>query len=447
MLPNKGQRKRCSSWMGDLNLCKGCNQLRIAGDPTAVRNKDSVFKQISHEAGVCASSESQTSDRLKESVCEKDQEKLLLQPLLAYILFSMQAGTVEKIKCVILRQFTEKQVLEAKDALWDHCGSDVIGEKRRRNTTTSRSDAEANLVDIINALIKLDKMDKLPCVVIDAMSLGIIPHSHPEELNDITLCDRLNRMEERMKGMQSCMDNVLAQNLELKERVSSITSYATVASLRGATCKSSLLPSCSSVPENLELQSEKENQQLQHLGAYPKKPSTDNILMQHCEKSYGHGSTSRKHPQDPPTHNKDELDCLNSEAEKCDEYEIGFQKPKYMLKNERRSEARKRRVIVGSGPAASGSVQGAPEPERHLFIYCVSACTSTEDLKAHVVGHKFTVKYLQCISKEGSKFKSFRLSVPVSKFPKLFDSSLWPQGIRVRKFNISRRSGEDEQNS
>ena len=40
------------------------------------------------------------------------------------------------------------------------------------------------------------------CVVIDAYSMGQIPRSHPEELNNISLLDRLNRLEQRMSGLQ-----------------------------------------------------------------------------------------------------------------------------------------------------------------------------------------------------------------------------------------------------
>ena len=86
-------------------------------------------------------------------------------------------------------------------------------------------------------------------------------------------------------------------------------------------------------------------------------------------------------------------------------------------------EAKRRRIIIGSGH--SSKVQGAPEPERHLFIYRVNQTTTTDHLQAHIQSYGFTVKFLECISKPVSKFKKFKLSVPVSEFSKLFDCSIF----------------------
>ena len=98
------------------------------------------------------------------------------------------------------------------------------------------------------------------------------------------------------------------------------------------------------------------------------------------------------------------------------------------------------RVIIGSGCPNAGTVSGAPEPLRYLFIYRVNSSTSTHDMRKHVESHGFSVKSLDCISKPVAKFKSFKLSAP------LFDSTLWPQGIRVRKFNV-RQQDTDSHNT
>ena len=79
-------------------------------------------------------------------------------------------------------------------------------------------------------------------------------------------------------------------------------------------------------------------------------------------------------------------------------------------------------------------VRGAPEPERQLFIYRVDRQTVTEDLKIYIQEAGITVCSLACVSKEDSKFKSFKLSVPLSQFKRLFDNQMWPEGIRVRRF-------------
>ena len=85
---------------------------------------------------------------------------------------------------------------------------------------------EANVTDIINACVQLDKSDCLLHIVISAKSLNCIPRSHPEELNNITLLDRLNRLEGRMLNMQTTLDGIVAENMVLKEHIANSTTYA-----------------------------------------------------------------------------------------------------------------------------------------------------------------------------------------------------------------------------
>ena len=132
-----------------------------------------------------------------------------LEPLLAYILFSLQSSTSENISKAVLGHFTPEQIFNAKEVLWGKCDVKVLGQKVRRRGSNVRSEQDANLQVIIAALMKLDKVDKLPCVAIDAGSLGIIPRSHPEELNNISLLDRLNRLEARVTSLQQGVDTSL----------------------------------------------------------------------------------------------------------------------------------------------------------------------------------------------------------------------------------------------
>ena len=76
--------------------------------------------------------------------------------------------------------------------------------RKRYAKTNARSEKEAHVADIINALIKLDKANKVPTIVLGVLSLGLIPCSHPEELKNISLCDRLNQIICRMK---KCKNN------------------------------------------------------------------------------------------------------------------------------------------------------------------------------------------------------------------------------------------------
>jgi len=41
---------------------------------------------------------------------------------------------------------------------------------------------------------------------------------------------------------------------------------------------------------------------------------------------------------------------------------------------------------------------------------------------------------VECLSNPNAKFKSFKLTVSVSKFQQLLNDHIWPDGIRVRAF-------------
>jgi hypothetical protein len=85
-------------------------------------------------------------------------------------------------------------------------------------------------------------------------------------------------------------------------------------------------------------------------------------------------------------------------------------------------------------------VKGAPEAMRDLFIYRVDKETSIYDIGNYIESQGFTVEDLQCVSHDAARFKSFKLTVPVSQYNSLFDSNLWAHGIRVRKYKSKQQS-------
>ena len=96
---------------------------------------------------------------------------------------------------------------------------------RRENKLKLTLPSEAYVIDIINTCSHLDKYDSLPIIAISDLTLNAIPQSHPEELDNITLADRLNRLEPRMSCIQITLDSLIAENLTLKHKVYYRTSY------------------------------------------------------------------------------------------------------------------------------------------------------------------------------------------------------------------------------
>ena len=139
----------------------------------------------------------------------------------------VQNSTSEHVRMAVTGHFTAGEIAEAKHALWSLCGGDVMGiDMPRRRESTTRPLAEANTHDIITALGKLNKAEILPNVMIDAYSLGKIPRWHPEELNQMSLADRMLRLENRVTGLQEVVDRHTAENIVTKEILDRDMSFA-----------------------------------------------------------------------------------------------------------------------------------------------------------------------------------------------------------------------------
>ena len=433
-----------------------------------------------------------------------NNSEFILEPLLAYILFSLQSSTSENISKAVLGHFTPEQIFNAKEVLWGKCDVKVIGQKVRRRGSNVRSEQDANLQDIIAALMKLDKVDKLPCVVIDAGSLGIIPRSHPEELNNISLLDRLNRLEARVTSLQQGVDTSLRLHADDVERPAGATKLYSEVTAAAVSKQTPVKLNDSSITNNKTIkdngvrqQIQQKTQQVQQQSSQPHQgqqpipqisQQEENASQQQCQQQQqdtnaihfrsepeqrinrppqrqplrgrgrGRGSTNLRglgrlnHPPRGPVDDRYSSnmslgrDSWRSSTQALPVYEDGdgFQYQRQTMRNIRQKENKRRRVITGTARGQERRAQGAPEPSRHLFIYRVSTTTLTSDLSQDVSEMGFTVRDLQCLSHDNAMFKSFKLTVPKSEFADLFDGNIWPQGIRVRKF-IPPRSGSNEQ--
>jgi hypothetical protein len=131
------------------------------------------------------------------------ENEMIEEPLLAYVVWSLQTGTVENVKKAVLGFFTAKQIGDAKSKLWEAVKSDIIGRKIARKNTNIRSEENANVDDIVWALQKMDKVeDGMPLFVVSAYNLTKIPRSMPEELNNISVVDRIGTLERKIRRME-----------------------------------------------------------------------------------------------------------------------------------------------------------------------------------------------------------------------------------------------------
>ena len=127
---------------GDMMLCQSCCDTRFGGN----KEEDKNTRE---------NNTNNTDDN------EETNEVNIVNPLLAYILFSPHSGTVENVRNAVIDHFPLDIIINAKNILWDSCDRKLIGEKIKRKGSTIRTENEANVTDILSALQKLDRSNEM----------------------------------------------------------------------------------------------------------------------------------------------------------------------------------------------------------------------------------------------------------------------------------------------
>lgn len=105
------------------------------------------------------------------------------------------------------------------------------------------------------------------------------------------------------------------------------------------------------------------------------------------------------------------------------------------MRKNRKKERWRQQVITGRNKNSNERFRGAPEASRDLFIYRVHPETLDDGIKDLISSEGCEIRNLACVSNPNAKFKSYKLTVPLSQFAKLHSEDFpWPEGVKVRKF-------------
>ena len=199
-----------------------------------IRNREDLDEELDPQVKIRP--ETTTSD-------DSHEQQVILQPLLAYIHYGLLSGTVDSVKKAVIGYYTHDAIMEAKQILFAKVDNGVIGAIKDRRDGDTRSKAEADVNDILAAMARLDKAIHTPIFAVPSYLIYTVPRSHPEELNSISVIDRLKDLEDKYKQYQESVDHLVSVNFVLKERMMKLEkekgpSYASViSSQHGSTLK------------------------------------------------------------------------------------------------------------------------------------------------------------------------------------------------------------------
>jgi hypothetical protein len=382
---------------------------------------------------------------------DDDETLVVLDPVLGYLCYGLQSGTVTNAKKAAIGHFTSGQIKKGKEKLYDKCKDQYkIGPYYNRRDSTTRSENEANIHDIVTVLQQLDRYEKPPIFAVPSGDLKYIPRSHPEELNIISFVDRLGDLEDTVRDMRIQLDRSTAENMSMKTDMQSMKegrpSFASVVS------SAPRVPSVPHVPSvavnnasrdvNTEAANNNTTAQLTQSSDHPpsERTSVRGRGRGRGTGQRGRGASQRGGNASSSTHHTEFGSSMS-----LDRFSTGTGPGTEQGTEPWQIVNSKKKTVTGK--LQNCAILGAPEAARDLFIYRVHTQVDTESLEQYIKDKNFDVMDLKCVSREESKYKSFKLTVPVSQFAKLFDENLWPAGIRVRKF-VSKRKfpGADDDN-
>ena len=149
--------------------------------------------------------------------------KIVIDELLCYVSYHMMSCTPDNIKKIVINHFSNENIDEAKKLLWKECCEEKAIDYHVRKTTPSRSKAEANISDICDAFIQLDRLydGQLPVTFV-ASDLSKLPRHSPEELNEVSILSRVRALENKFNLIES---SVSSNHIEIESIKESTSKY------------------------------------------------------------------------------------------------------------------------------------------------------------------------------------------------------------------------------
>ncbi len=155
-------------------------------------------------------------------------EEAFCEPVLSFVKAFRLRGDASSLKQAALSRFSASLLFNAKKALWDHCASELAALELSlpsRRSSERRSQAAADLDDILNAFDKLDDADKLPKIYCEADDLIKLPPVAADPVSELVLGNSacLSSIDDKVTQLQSALTNLTSK---VEASLSSSCSFA-----------------------------------------------------------------------------------------------------------------------------------------------------------------------------------------------------------------------------
>ena len=297
-----------------------------------------------------------------------------------------------------------------------------------RRDGKNRTVKEAHLADILEAVSKLEKANKLPCIAVRSTDLHLVPRLHPEELNVLSLADRVGQLEDTIASLREIVDQTAEETVTIKAILNNSRPLSNPAPAP-APPLIRVTPEVNTSEEPNQTAPAGASTSASHAATGATKPPKTRKKKDKSTDQYDI-SRSSSLSQRPTIITGDLLSSLNT-VQPSDTQDAQFQLPPDQEKRKKRRE--KRKIITGSGSDFL-SLSGGPGPNRDLYISNINKSSKEEDITAFVESHGAVVRRTEKMSPDDWSYQAFRLTVSKTDFDQLQNADIWPGRITVRRY-------------
>ena len=333
-----------------------------------------------------------------------------------------------------------------------------------RQDSTNRSAKEAEVLDILNGIRKLDNTENISVECL-TNKLDRIPHCGPEEFDLVTVLDRIMTLEAQYKKqdatitkqhellhkhstliddnkklMKNCQSTINQQQVSINSlfRVQGAGGYAKA--ITNKKVQSHDDDDQIVLSKNYERTNNDKAEKVTTVepsSVRPRMKRDKLVTVEQLQQALADPEVSEaasKCTEDTevrtfPTSSEEDIKAPSTEIDNSN-----FIYPTYFHKQQVRKS---KQAVYGKSSNVTGILKSMPR-RSDIFVFRLDKETTSDEVKQYIQSKDIPVHSIDRTSREESVFSSFKVSVDSSNISVIMDEEFWPEGIGCRKF-IRRR--------
>ena len=346
---------------------------------------------------------------------------LYINELLSYSSYYVNNSNVHNIKKIITNFYDPEEVLSAKKLLWD-LKPDPLGQWTDRKTSEKRSSAEANINDIFDALLLLDSSGDITFV---ALNMEKIPERHPEEINLVSMINRISDLEKKIKENENTLS---AHEIDLFQ-------------LRSLNLEKKYNELHNSVQKIEAKNKNVKNMEARH-NHKPEEPINRKDNAPHEATATNGTDLINNNDENENMFTKISKNENSDEEEVEDISEVSLPPPSPFLNKIidaqgyelAESKARRRKRLLEEKKDLL--ITGAPPPIKKIFVGRILD-GDHDSIRKYLSACKIKAENIELVSHRDSKYKSYKISIAEPFLPIVL-GNFWPSGVICKEWKNSK---------